>query len=215
MGWAQMVQGGINAGSELIKGRQEANRLRDQAALEQREIDLANQNMEIAGRASSAREEQMRRNIRQSLGAQRAAIAQSGTGFGGSNSAIIAQSTANAELDALNLRYQGQLERAGFQNEITMRTYNKAVLRKQAKVAMRMRWHNAAAAFFGASGAGLSQGGGAMPSTGGGMYGQGGSSFGLSSSFGVSGTASNPYGSLSQYSQFKGFGAGGLSAFGG
>lgn len=211
-----MVQGGFNAVTQLIQGRQEASRLRDQAALEQRSIDLANQNMEIAGRGGSAREEQLRRNIRQALGAQRAAIAQSGTGFGGSNAAIISQSTANAELDALNLRYAGQLERAGFQEEITMRTYNKAVLRKQAKTAMRMRWYNAAASFFGASGV-SQQGGSAMPTTNGGMYGQGAmSSFGNNlDNFRMSGTASNPYGSLSQYSQFKGFGAGGLSAFGG
>lgn len=202
MGWAQMVQGGINIGTELIKGRQQANELRTQAELEGRNIELAKQNREIVNRQYSAREEAMRRSARQVLGAQRAATAQSGTGFGGSNNDIMKKSTANAELDALNLRYAGQLEDASMQNDITMRQFNKDNLRRGAKNTMKMRWHNAGAALFGANTVSSNNANGGIaqtstPTLSGGSYGQGsaygfgnnvdtfsGSNYGLSSGFG-------------------------------
>lgn len=172
MGAMQIWQGVFNAVGQLIQGRQQANELRNQADVEQFNIDNAKQNLAITNRQTSAREEALRRSARQALGAQRAAIAQSGTGFGGSNAAIMQQSTANSELDALNLRYAGQLEAAGIQNEITMRQYNKTALRKSAKYAMRLRWHNAGAAIFGATTVNQ-PGGTTLPSTSSGAYGQG------------------------------------------
>lgn len=202
MGWAQMVQGGINIGTALIQGRQQANELRTQAEIEGRNIELAKANRDIVNRQYSAREESMRRSARQALGAQRAAIAQSGTGFSGSNLDIMKQSTANAELDALNLRYAGQIEDASMQNDITMREWNKANLRRAAKNTMKMRWHNAGAALFGANQvSGTNANGGitqtSTPTLASGSYGQGsafgfgnnvdnfsGSNYGLSSGFG-------------------------------
>lgn len=55
-------------------------------------------------------EEQQRRQARLEAGKRRAAIAQSGTGFDGSNADVERQSQIFAELDALNIRYQGELE---------------------------------------------------------------------------------------------------------
>lgn len=229
MGWAQMVQGGINIGTELIKGRQQANELRTQAELEGRNIELAKQNREIVNRQYSAREEAMRRSARQALGAQRAAIAQSGTGFSGSNLDIMKQSTANAELDALNLRYAGQLEDASMQNDITMRQFNKDNLRRAAKNTMKMRWHNAGAALFGANTVNSNNANGGItqsstPTLSGGSYGQGsafgfgnnvdnfsGSNYGLSSGFGSinKGMGFNPGSSNWSKSTFgSGFGGG-------
>lgn len=172
MGWAAIVQGAINGANELIKGRQQANELRDQAEIVQQNIDRSVMNREIQGQQYSAREEGLRRNIRAQLGNQRAQIAESGTGFGGTNLQLVKQSTAAGELDALNLRYQGQLERMGMDIDIANLHYNKTALRKAAKTAMRMRWHNAAAAFFGASTVN-SSGGTSAPTASPGSYGQG------------------------------------------
>lgn len=60
-----------------------------------------------AQRQAYADEEALRREARQVLGAQAAAMAQSGTGLGGTNEALVRQSAALAELDALNIRYRG------------------------------------------------------------------------------------------------------------
>lgn len=62
---------------------------------------------------SNAREEQQRRGTRQVLGQQRAALAQAGIGLGGSALDIEEQSADRAELDALTMRYEGDLRAKG------------------------------------------------------------------------------------------------------
>jgi len=62
---------------------------------------------------SNAREEQQRRGTRQVLGQQRAALAQAGIGMGGSALDIEEQSADRAELDALTMRYEGDLRAKG------------------------------------------------------------------------------------------------------
>jgi hypothetical protein len=69
---------------------------------------------EITAQGFGQREEQQRRMARLESGKQRAAIAQSGTGLEGSNYDVERQSQIFAELDALNIRYQGQLQEHAF-----------------------------------------------------------------------------------------------------
>lgn len=70
----------------------------------------ARRRAEVAQTGYGLREEQLRRESRLALGKQRAAMAQSGVGLDGSNADVERQSQIFAELDALNIRYQGQLE---------------------------------------------------------------------------------------------------------
>src|SRR5688572_1633269 len=56
-----------------------------------------------------ADEESQRRYAKAFAGEQAAALAQSGTGTGGSNALLIEQDAVNAELDALNIRYRSNL----------------------------------------------------------------------------------------------------------
>lgn len=161
-----MASGGggglFGAIGQLVQGRQQRNQIDVQRDIEQFNIKTQEQNAALTGQQTSAREEQVRRSARRALGAQRAAVAQSGTGMGGSNAALMAQSAGSAELDALNVRYAGTLERLGILNDIEMRRFNDKVLKKQGKQAMRMRWFNAASSFFGGSTA-QQQPGQAMP----------------------------------------------------
>lgn len=200
----QMAGGMASGISQLVQGRQQRNAIDVQRDIEQFNIKVQEQNAALTAQQTSAREEQVRRAARRALGAQRAAVAQSGTGMGGSNAALMGQSTANAELDALNVRYAGTLERMGILNDISMRRFNDAVLRKQGKQAMRLRWFNAAAAFFGGQPVQQQMGSAmatpsATPSTGG-AYGQGGFT-----GYGLSGG----YGSIGGYTGVFGTGAGG------
>lgn len=203
----------FNAVGALVQGRQEANDLRNQAQLQAREAEIGKENAAITARQYGAREEQIRRDARKALGAQRAAIAESGTGFGGSNAAIVKQSTTNAELDALNVRYSGALERAGILNNVAVNEYNVRSLRGAAKSAMRMRWFNAASAFFGGSSVGTKAT--TAPSTGSGAYGQGSlgqfgnnvGGFTSGSSGGYTGSGlSGGYGSIGGYTGIMGGG---------
>jgi hypothetical protein len=59
----------------------------------------------VARAQGYADEESQRRYARQFAGRQAAAIAQSGSGVGGSNAMLIEQDAITAELDALNIRY--------------------------------------------------------------------------------------------------------------
>lgn len=70
-----------------------------QRALKQQALDTE--------RETFANEEIQRRQARQLLGQQAAAVAQAGTGYGGTTALVMDQSALNAELDALNIRYAG------------------------------------------------------------------------------------------------------------
>lgn len=76
---------------------------------------------DITRRQAGEREQMQRNEARKLLGKQKAAIAESGVGFGGSSQDIYLQSAQDAELDALNLRYAGELEARGLieQSKIT------------------------------------------------------------------------------------------------
>lgn len=138
----------ITAGTgKLIEGRQASAETDRQREAELFNLAVAQQNAEIVAQQTSAREEQSRRDSRQVLGAQRAGIAQANVGFGGSQAQIIRQSTTNAELDALNIRYAGDLERTGILNEIAVRQFNIASLEQESEDQMNFRWFNAASAF--------------------------------------------------------------------
>jgi hypothetical protein len=71
------------------------------------------QNAALARQQAGAREEQQRRGARQLLGQQRAALAQAGIGTGGSALDIEEQSAVRAELDALTIAYEGELQAKG------------------------------------------------------------------------------------------------------
>jgi len=94
------------AAGSLISGVQAKHAADQNAAL-----------MEQQGRIAQAQafrdEETQRRQARQMLGTQAAAIAESGGGMGGTSAKLIEQSAANAELDALNIRYAGILKGKG------------------------------------------------------------------------------------------------------
>jgi len=71
----------------------------------------------IAGEQAVAQGDAQRRQARQFLSMQAAAIGESGTGYGGSNAKLREQSAIEAELEALNIRYGGQLKQQGLRTE--------------------------------------------------------------------------------------------------
>jgi hypothetical protein len=81
----------IAAGAKLAKGESEKKAADAQARVAQAQGD--------------ADEQTQRRSARQLMGAQAAALAQNGGGWGGTNAGLIEQSAINAEMDALNIRY--------------------------------------------------------------------------------------------------------------
>lgn len=92
---------------------------------------LANQQAEVERQQTLAREEAQRRQAAQILGQQRAAFAQSGGGMGGSAADVMQQSTALAELDALTIRYEGDLRARGFDTQAEQERFAARTAKKQ------------------------------------------------------------------------------------
>lgn len=108
MGWETVLLAASAAQSagSLIQGYQQSQALEYDA-------DVKRQQARIEQQQAVAREEQQRRQASQVLGKQRAAIAQSGIGSGGSALDIYEQSKTMAELDALTIRYEGDMRAKG------------------------------------------------------------------------------------------------------
>lgn len=144
-----VIAGIFSAAAAFSQGTAEAAGYEMQAQAADYQARVADINAQASAQQYSAEEERVRRESRQVMGAQRAAIAQSGVGFGGSSQDVMRQSSIQAELDALNIRYAGSLERTGLLNEAGAQRFNAATARSSAKMARRMRWVSAIGAGLG------------------------------------------------------------------
>lgn len=118
--------------SQQAQASSQKKALRGQAATAEYNAEIAQVNAENALLSSSSNQLQLRREQRQFFGTQRAIAAQSGAGPGGSNRDIIEQSEDVAELDALNLAYEGELKAHGYMTQsdvdsLTARMYQSQV----------------------------------------------------------------------------------------
>lgn len=83
---------------------------RNQASAESKALS---QEARTTAEQTAAAEDIQRRQARQFLSNQAAAIAQSGAGFTDTSKKLQQQSAIDAEMDALAIRYQGQLKQSG------------------------------------------------------------------------------------------------------
>lgn len=106
---------------------------------------IKRQEADITRQQTNIREEQQRRQARTILGKQRAFIAQSGAGLGGSMAKITEQSETMAELDSLTIRYEGDLKARGLLASAEMDQYSAKVNRAAGKNAVKASYISAGA----------------------------------------------------------------------
>lgn len=106
----------------------------------QAEVD--EQNAKLAVRHAGRNEERQRMAARQFQGRQLAAIGESGTTLSGSAADIFRESLFSAEMDALNIRYEGELGRTSAVNSATAARYS-------GKTAQRSGYLSAAGSLVG------------------------------------------------------------------
>jgi uncharacterized protein involved in type VI secretion and phage assembly len=123
----------------------QAENARAQAAALDYQATIDRNNAKAASEAANAREEQQRRQFRSMEGQARAGIAQSGTGFEGSNADILKQNEVLGELDALTIRYEGDNKAKGLIAQSQLNTYNAGVSRMNASNYERAGMMNAGA----------------------------------------------------------------------
>ena len=134
---------------------QQADAAKQQAQAQQQAADYNAKVKEmqagIERQQANVREEQQRRKARQVLGRQRTALAQSGTGMGGTALDLEEQSAVLAELDALTIRYEGELRSKGLLESAELDKY-------EGKAAI-VAGNNAAKGYYLSAGASLLSGG--------------------------------------------------------
>lgn len=144
-----LVSSGVKAVGSIAGAQSQAKGMKAEAS-------IADANARATGQQYAQREDQVRREARQKMGAMAAGIAESGTGFTGSNLDLLRQDGALAELDALNTRYEGSVKATSYRNQATG-------LRKQASATLTAGWIGAATE---ALGAGANYFGGMKPKKG-------------------------------------------------
>lgn len=120
-----VVSGGLKAVGSIMQGESaasaantQADWAQDNARLSREDAALSRLNADRARAEGYAAEDTQRRGARLQLGRQAAAIAQSGV-VAGSGSAldVATQSATFAELDALNVRYEGLMRGTSFEQQ--------------------------------------------------------------------------------------------------
>jgi len=134
----------LKAVGALKEGQAQAASYKSAAQANLYNAAVAEGNARAALEQANAREEGQRRQFGQLQGQALAAAAQSGAGMGGSNADVLAQSAANNELDALTIRYEGQMQSGGMMAQAQQERYQAAANRKNAGRAMKAAYINAA-----------------------------------------------------------------------
>jgi hypothetical protein len=114
--------------------KQQQAQAEGEAAMMRRNAQQQEINAQATAAQAAAGEDAQRRKARQIAGAQRAAISELGTGNGGTNLLAVEQSARDAELDALNIRYEGELKRRGLLSDAAGMQYNAGLMQNNAKM---------------------------------------------------------------------------------
>lgn len=141
----------------ISQGNAQAAQYRAQAQAQEYNARISQQNATIASQQSNAREDRQRREARQVLGAQRASLVQNLGGLYGSAGDIAEQSARNAELDALNIRYEGELQRRGYLSQADLDNQQAQQARANASAAKRAGYVSAGAAALSGAAKGYTQ----------------------------------------------------------
>lgn len=135
---------GLSAISTIASGYSQSQQYKSQAAAANYNAIVGRQQSEAALSTANQREEQQRRVARLHSGELRAAVAESQTGLGGSNADVTRQSEILAEMDALNIRYEGQVQSTGLLNQSNVDAYQAKTYKKAASNAVTMGYVGAA-----------------------------------------------------------------------
>ena len=147
-----MVAGATQAVGAIAQGNAQAAQFDSQAAAARYNANIQRQQAEAAAQQAGMREELQRRQARQFMGRQVAAGAQSGVNVTtGTAADVFRQSLYDAEMDALNIRYEGELNRVGLLNQASLSDWEAQVARKNSKTAQRAGYLSAATALVGSA----------------------------------------------------------------
>lgn len=132
--------------STVSAAHAQAQSQRSNAAMEDYNAQVATQQAQIARQNAGAREDAQRRAGDQKNAKLRAAAAESGFDPGSGTIGLVQEQSADkSELDALMIRYAGNLEARGYNSETVLNQYRANALRSNAADTTRGGYVGAAA----------------------------------------------------------------------
>jgi hypothetical protein len=131
------IASAVGAVGSYSAGRTQEKAAGHQAKLMEQNAAIERQNAVTASQIANEKEDQQRRAARQALGSQAAAQAQAGVGLGGSTRDIAEQSAIAAEMDALGIRYEGEMTRRAHMLRADDLEANAKITRYQGRAARR------------------------------------------------------------------------------
>jgi hypothetical protein len=151
---------GISAIGSIQQGNQAYASAKSEQYAREANAQLLQFNAQAAGQQAVAREALLRRRVAATQGEARAALGSTGTAATGSNLGLLEQAAQEGELDALTIRYEGEMQQRGLMAQAQQELYQAQGAKRQAKDARRAGFMNAAtsllsgAAMYGAGGFG-------------------------------------------------------------
>jgi hypothetical protein len=129
------VGAAVSAYGAIQQGKAQSENAKAQASASRYNSAIEQQNESLAGSMASSHEQQQRMSDMQTLGSQRAALAEGGQlGTPGAQQ-ITRQSAINAEMNALNTRYSGVLQSRNAANAAAQYSYKADVYDVNARMA--------------------------------------------------------------------------------
>lgn len=180
-GTLMVVAAATQAVGALASGNSKAAQYDAQAQAAAWNASMQREQASVVAQQTSAREDLQRKQARQVLGRQIAAGAESGVNTtSGSAADVFRSSLYDAEMDALNIRYEGELNRVGLLTQANLSDWEGQVAKANSKSAVRSGYLNAASSLASAAagayapkapvaGTGLKPGGGLGLRVGGGL----------------------------------------------
>ncbi|HEX3122467.1 MAG TPA: hypothetical protein VHQ21_04130 [Rhodanobacteraceae bacterium] len=117
----------VSAYGKIQQGNVDSANAKSAASAARYNAGIEDQNRSLAGSMASSRELQQRTQDMQTLGNQRAALAEGGQLGAPGTSGITRQSAINAEMNALNTRYEGVLQSRNAANAESQYAYKASV----------------------------------------------------------------------------------------
>lgn len=147
---AMVASTAVSALGAMKQGEAQAASYRAQAQAQEYNAQVAHNNAQTAQSQANSQEEQQRRHFRMMQGEATAAAAQSGAGLNASdsNTKVLEQNALMNELDALNIRYEGQKQATGLYAQEEQDKYGAKVSRMNASNAESAGMLNAGASIL-------------------------------------------------------------------
>lgn len=142
----------VSAAGAVRSGQAQEAQAKAAAQAAEYNAQIEQQKATAEGIKTASREDLQRKQVRQLMGKQAAATAESGSNLNGTAGDLFRQSLYDAEMDAMNIRYEGETNRRGLIAQSGLSLYEASASRMAGKEARKSANISAAGSLIGGIG---------------------------------------------------------------